>query len=231
MKTFGTPLRLTLCLSLLAALAFNFPATSQAAGPPSGIDVTVTNTPLPVQGMVNVGNFPASNTVTGSVSITGTPNVNVVNTPTVNIGNALKPSQLVTVLTSSAALTCKTPVGFVGNTVDTLQNSDATTTPFSIPSGQVFVITAAEIFGPFAPVFPPSTPVILGLERVAGANQSTLAQRVVTADSSGNIGPQAFNFPTGAVVKSGVSLCVLVFDFPTFHESSATVYGYFAKDE
>src|SRR5206468_1220719 len=60
MKTLGTPLRLTLCLRLLAAIALGLPASASAAGPPSGINVTVTNTPLPVQGTVDVGNFPAT---------------------------------------------------------------------------------------------------------------------------------------------------------------------------
>src|SRR5437773_556556 len=61
------------------------------AGSAGSAPVTVANTPLPVQGTVNVGNFPASNPVTGSVSITGTPNMNVANTdsnpvPTQNVG-------------------------------------------------------------------------------------------------------------------------------------------------
>jgi hypothetical protein len=230
MKKFGTPLRLTLCLSLLTAIAFGFPTTSQAAGPPSGIDVTVTNTPLPVQGTVNVGNFPASTPVTGSVSITGTPNVNVVNTPTVNIGNSLKPSQLVTVLNSStiAAGTCS----ILGNILDTIQKSDGTTTAFSIPSGQVFVITAADLYGISATA---GNQVSLRLRRVSATDNNTLAERSVTADSSGLIGPQAFNFPTGAVVTSGVSLCVsaeMPAEMPnTFFPNRARVYGYFAKDE
>jgi hypothetical protein len=50
---------------------------------PKPQDVNVVNTPLPVQGTVNVGNFPTSSTVTGSVSIANTPNVNVTNQPTV----------------------------------------------------------------------------------------------------------------------------------------------------
>jgi hypothetical protein len=64
---------------LVVALSLSFTYVSPVGGAESK-EVTVINTPLPVQGTVNVGNFPASNAVTGSVSITGTPNVNVVNT-------------------------------------------------------------------------------------------------------------------------------------------------------
>lgn len=82
MRKFGKPLRLVLCVSVLA-IALGVPSSSptQAAGPPSGLDVTVTNTPLPVQGTVNVGNLPSTQSISGSVSITGTPNVSVVNPP------------------------------------------------------------------------------------------------------------------------------------------------------
>src|SRR6267378_1531423 len=64
---------------LVVALSLSFTYVSPVGGAESK-EVTVINTPLPVQGTVNVGNFPAANAVTGSVSITGTPNVNVVNT-------------------------------------------------------------------------------------------------------------------------------------------------------
>jgi hypothetical protein len=67
---------------LLIALSISF-AHVNPAGSAGSAPVTVVNTPLPVQGTVNVGNFPTSNTITGSVSIANTPNVNVVNQPTV----------------------------------------------------------------------------------------------------------------------------------------------------
>jgi hypothetical protein len=83
---------LTSALLALVGTATASPAAIAAADrtPSSSINVNVTNTPLPVQGTVNIGNFPAASTVNGSVSITGTPNVNVVNTPTVR--NADRPS-------------------------------------------------------------------------------------------------------------------------------------------
>jgi hypothetical protein len=88
-------LPLVLCASILAVLTA--PATTRAAdpGPAGGLNVNVVNTPLPVQGTVNVGNFPASSTVSGSVSITGTPNVNVVNAPSnpVSVRDVDNPAQ------------------------------------------------------------------------------------------------------------------------------------------
>ncbi len=87
-RKLGNLLRLALCVNVLA-IALSLPAgrPALAAGPPSGLNVTVTNTPLPVTGTVNAN-------VTGNVGITGTPSVDVKNFPTtqpvsgtVNIGN------------------------------------------------------------------------------------------------------------------------------------------------
>jgi len=62
--------RSALTLSVLA-IVLVVPMSSSAAdpGPPGGLNVNVVNTPLPVQGTVNIGNFPGSSTVTGSVTI------------------------------------------------------------------------------------------------------------------------------------------------------------------
>jgi len=66
-------------LGLLAATIMPF--TEQHAVASQPMLVTVTNTPLPVQGTVSVGNTP-------SVNVANSPSVNVANTPTVNISNA-----------------------------------------------------------------------------------------------------------------------------------------------
>ena len=87
MRQLGEILRWSLCSSILA-VALSVP-TSRAAdrGPPSGLSVRVVNTPLPVSGTVNVGNLPASQSISGSVTITNTPNVTVANTPLVVTGS------------------------------------------------------------------------------------------------------------------------------------------------
>lgn len=81
MKNVGTSLRLTLYLSLLAAIALGFPTSTPAGAGPKPQDVNVVNTPLPVQGTVNVGNFPTSSSVSvtnfpTSQQISGTVSVN-----------------------------------------------------------------------------------------------------------------------------------------------------------
>ncbi len=64
--------RLTI-LGIIACVGLLFaPAAVIGAGPPGGVDVKVTNTPLPVTGDLNA-------TVTGSVNVQNTPNVFVTN--------------------------------------------------------------------------------------------------------------------------------------------------------
>ncbi len=217
MKGLNSILQLVRCASLLAT-ALAVPTSAQALdpSPPGGLNVNVVNTPLPVQG-----------TLTGSVSITGTPNVNVVNTPTVHVGNALKPGQLVT-LQNSSETPGSCPNGNGGILVDTLNHPDGTSSTFSIPTGQVLVITGAEAFG-FGGVGDRAT---LVLQRVGTQVVNDLARQVTMVNSQNEF-VAVFNFPTGAVVKSGVSLCLHAFDDTVRSEEvgSVRVHGYLAADE
>ena len=126
-------------LVIVSSLFFAYvnPAGSAGSAP-----VTVANTPLPVEGTVNVGNFPASNPVTGSVNITGTPNVNVVNTdsnpvPTQNVGGGAAThmgqpaSELVDLFCTPPSCTQVFPDGHVTFGFP----------PFSIPTGKALVVT------------------------------------------------------------------------------------------
>src|SRR5260370_29834403 len=136
MKKFNNVLRLALYVTVLI-VALSAPAT-RAAGPPSGLDVHVVNTPsnpVPVT-------LQGTGTVSGNVAITNTPNVNVVNTPTVNIGNSLKPSQLVTLETTIGC-----PTRLPCTAFDQLECADATRHGFSIPAGEGLVVTAPELNG------------------------------------------------------------------------------------
>jgi hypothetical protein len=127
-------LSLVLCVSFLAALSAPTKTSAADPGPAAGINVHVVNTPLPVQGTVNVGNFPASSTVSGSVSITGTPDVKVTNTAsapvlTRDVDNpALQPFQNVRVIS--------TPAGLLGG--------DET---FTVPAGKRLVIEFVSFQG------------------------------------------------------------------------------------
>src|SRR5713101_6396480 len=71
MKTIGRVLLSLACIGLMI-LAVNL-LTNNSAEATNPLSVTVTNTPLPVQGSVSVGNTP-------SVTIANTPSVNVANT-------------------------------------------------------------------------------------------------------------------------------------------------------
>ena len=71
----------------LMAIAL-LPFSEEHAGATQPMPVNVTNTPLPVQGMVSVGNTPNVNIANApSVSVTNVPNVNVANSPNVNVAN------------------------------------------------------------------------------------------------------------------------------------------------
>ncbi len=114
------------------ALSLSFAHVTSVGGAGSA-PVTVVNTPLPVQGTVNVGNFPGSNAVTGSVSITGTPNVNVTNTaanpvPTQNVGGG-------------AATHVGQPARNLVNLSCQFPSAESCVQAFSVPAGQAFVIT------------------------------------------------------------------------------------------
>jgi|GraSoiStandDraft_36_1057302.scaffolds.fasta_scaffold38551_1 hypothetical protein len=116
MRKFGKILRLGLCLSVLA-VALSAP-TSRAAdpGPPSGLSVKVLNTPLPVTGTVSVGNLPATQSISGSVTITNTPSVTVANTPSVTVANTPL------AVTGSVTLGTKVIADFEADSLDSSQH-------------------------------------------------------------------------------------------------------------
>jgi len=217
MKRFSNVLRVALCVSVLT-VALSVPAT-RAAGPPSGLDVNVVNTPsnpVPVS-------LQGTGTVSGNVAITNTPNVKVVNTPTVNIGNSLRPSQLVTVETFG---NCP---GGLGIAFDQLEGADGTRQGFSIPAGKVLVVTAAELDGRLGGAGHVGNLIFF---KVAGSDTSRVTQVAGAFDNAGILS-RALSFPSGAAVKSGVTLCVLASDVSTGAALTARgwVHGYLADDE
>ena len=70
------------------------------------------------------------------------------------------------------------------------------------------------------------------LQRVTAAGRNNVARQAATIDSHGNLSV-VFNLPTGAVVKSGVILCLSGSDvsFGTNLAVDGMVHGYLANDE
>jgi len=127
-----------LCLSVLAVgLSVR---VSGAAGPPSGLDVNVTNNPLPVSGSVAVTNTtsnPVPVTLQGTSS--GSNNVTVTNpasnpVPTQNVGGG-------------AATQVGQPVSKIVNLICNNNGTASCTTAngtFAVPSGQALVLTDVQ---------------------------------------------------------------------------------------
>ena len=193
--------------------------------------------PLPVQGTVtgnvgitgtanvNVTNFPATQPVSGAVSITGTPTVNIGNFPA---SSALKPSQLVSAFNNIVSPDNNCGSGN-GNVVDTVGNSDGTTSPLSIPSGKVLVITSATLNSTAGIA---GHRIFLTINRAAAAGGIPVGTQVGLSSSTGDTSA-VFSFPTGVVVKSGVSVCVSAFDGSALQSGNilAEIQGYITTDE
>jgi hypothetical protein len=138
-----------------------------------------------------------------------------------------KPSQLVDV----EALGLCTPLGLTTDLFDTLVKGDGTKAPFSIPAGEVLVITDITV------VADGRTPghTIQG-QVVAGttaASQSFIFAENVTAGPSGGVTLSA-TFPTGIVVKSGTSICPIASDLTgvsTNIAASGSLHGFLTKDK
>jgi hypothetical protein len=105
-------------LASALAIALTLPCSAVfGAGPPSGLDVRVVNTPLPIQGSVSVSNLPAP-----------------------------AQTQLVTLEAPLSSVGACPGFGTSIN-FNTVLNSDGSTAAFTIPAGTVLVVTAVDILG------------------------------------------------------------------------------------
>src|SRR5262249_21100140 len=137
-----------------------------------------------------------------------------------------KPSQVVAV---AALGTC--PLGFTTDLFDTLVKGDGTKAPFSIPAGEVLVITDLTVLADGRT--PGDT---IQAQLVAGTSASSnvdIFAENVTAGTSGGV-TLAATFPTGIVVKSGTSLCPIAVDLT--HPGGSVVaggslHGFLTKDK
>ena len=149
----------TIVLGLLTAGRLMFEPVASGAGAAGSAPVTVTNTPLPVQGTVS-----ATQSGPWNVGISGTPSVSVSSLPAVQFNGAqpvtvtntplsasISGSPTITLPThlgiqpsSMVALTCVNVQPFVCAEFAQVAPDGSVTNPFSIPAGMDLVITEAS---------------------------------------------------------------------------------------
>ena len=135
-----------------------------------------------------------------------------------------KPSQLVTVAAEGSC----TALGLTTDRFDTLVKDDGTTAPFSIPAGQVLVITDLTVFAPGKTAG--GTVQVQVVVGTAATSHFAIVTANVTANASGGVGFAA-TFPTGIVVKSGASICPVAFDGTSNVAAGGSLHGFLTKDK
>ena len=130
-----------------------------------------------------------------------------------------KASQLITVASSTSA--CNISGTFK---VNTQQNPDGTTTPFSVPAGLVFVVTSYDWF--LASSGSPGATVLLQLTVEAATSFSLVSAQIQKTDANGFAGGNV-QLPPGFVVKSGANLCAATLGV----SPAVVVHGFLAKDK
>src|SRR5262249_15645426 len=141
--------------------------------------------------------------------------LSLASTPTTAALAPSKPSQLVAV----GAFGLCTSLGLSTDLFTTRVNGDGTQVPFSIPAGEVLVITDLTVFGNGK-----TAGGMVFVELIVGTTASSKTSILganVTADASGAFGFSA-TFPTGIVVKSGTSICPVAIDGASPTNVSAT---------
>ena len=120
------------------------------------------------------------------------------------------------------------PLGFTTDLFDTLVKGDGTKAPFSIPAGQVLVITDLTVFAPGKTAG--GTVQVQVVVGTAATSQFSIVTANVTANASGGVGFAA-TFPTGIVVKSGASICPVAFDGTSNVAAGGSLHGFLTKDK
>src|SRR5438876_2318353 len=135
---------------------------------------------------------------------------------------------LLTLQADGTSTSCASDPHFTGTTVNQVTAADGTSQPFSIPAGQVFIVTGFNInaYGAAA-----NQDVDIALGRQGGASENSIVHMDVIADVNG-IATFTRTLSPGAVVKPGVTLCVRagrLGGLPAF-PTPVQVYGFFAPD-
>jgi hypothetical protein len=123
--------------------------------------------------------------------------------------------------------------------LDTRVNADGTTTPFSIPSGMVLVITEAQGRVDDGTITDPGNGHN-GQVVIYRSGPSSVAEISVDIGPLGSVGlaRNAFSapphsFPSGVVVKSGTDICVGGLDLgtQTAQVGNGVLHGFLTKDK
>jgi hypothetical protein len=218
MKRFMYIMLLTLGFGLLAALSprFSTPSTIKAAG---SAPVTVTNTPLPV--MVN--NFPAGQTVSGTVAVSnfpatqpvsGTVTANITGTPAVTLSSTASTPVFVDAngpARSPAFGSCSAPTGVFGDAGCNLTINSTTVT--TVPSGEVLVTDTVSVLISLAT----GSKVGRGVELFGNLapGEDTLAQHIFvppTLTATNYVSSDSYQFagPVTLYVSAGKELRCLI---------------------
>jgi hypothetical protein len=138
---------------------------------------------------------------------------------------APKPSQIVSARAESAICPFDPPFPFKSTSyrLDKMSVGGAPDVAFSVPPKTVLVITSARLG--FAGPIAGTTQVVYLLSYDESGSAATLGTALATAQSS-QVSQVALEFPTGAVVRSGHTVCVWTNEGAT----SAEINGYFTKD-
>jgi hypothetical protein len=139
-----------------------------------------------------------------------------------------KGSQLIEVTALPSSATC--PSG--GKAFDVLDNYDGTTSPFSIPSGKILVITDVSMLaGGYISVGLAE----FQLRRETASSSNVIVDVAVPGSlnnvTSGGTSAAYFTFPTGVRTQSGVQLCVKTIANGMATFTRATAHGFLAPDK
>jgi hypothetical protein len=199
-------------------------------------NVFITNSSLPVTGTVNVGNLPASQTVTGNVTATLAAGSSIAVTDRTSLTHVHQPvSQLVTLVPTQYCV-------FLESHCDTTMriNPDGSTdgTPFTVPAGYELVITDVTWLLSGAQV---SSLVAPQLDIQTGFNQANngflnyflINLGSTTSDANGNAGGSV-HMTTGVAVPPGGSVHVNFGTIPFSNVGTGTydnivILGYLAS--
>jgi hypothetical protein len=194
-------------------------------GPPDGLAVRIVNpVPVPVTGSTTVsGTVAATQSGPWNVGISGQPiAVNVNNSPTV----APHQTSDIVAIQASSVFSSKT---FRNCVVFDRLVTPPTVVSFTIPNGQVFVMTSVD-WTAVVPSNALKSLVAYFFLAVGGDVNGPAATGIAVADSGGE-GGGTVTFPTGVIVRGNQQMCIAVQTVPGTNQyapADGVAHGFFA---